>query len=72
VLLQVHVKFVGNQDHLHDDAAQMASVWLCIVQQMACVRRANKITVPLTCHSPQSREVQDGYHRAHKLAGQTS
>jgi len=33
---RVRVKFVGNQDHLHDDAAQMASVWLCIVDQMAC------------------------------------
>jgi hypothetical protein len=34
-------------------------------------RRANKITVPLTCHSPQSRAVQSGYRRAHKSAGQT-
>src|ERR1035438_7077955 len=32
----VHIKFIGNQDHFHDGAAQMASVWLCIVHQMAC------------------------------------
>jgi hypothetical protein len=31
-----HVEFVGDQGHLHGDAAQMASVWLCIVHQMAC------------------------------------
>jgi hypothetical protein len=32
----VCVNFVGNQDHLRDDAAQLPSVWLCIVHQMTC------------------------------------
>ena len=33
---ELRAKFAGNQDHLHDDAAQMTSVWLRTVHQMGC------------------------------------
>ena len=46
--MRVHVKFVGNQDHLVDGAAQMASVWLCIVHQTACSEAGWLACVALT------------------------
>src|SRR6266568_7964377 len=33
---RVYVRFVGNQDHLQDEPAHMARVWLCTTVQTAC------------------------------------